>query len=1105
MLKKLAILFYIFLSFACFAQNQANKMPSAPGVINSNLPGTEPNTERNNGPPAVVMSPGNDDCSNATSITAGTTLGSETNNGAFSDGPTPSCWSSVWDNVWYKFTVPAGGASYSVTVKGGSIRNPKLAIIKFSTACSNSGATTMACNSINATGTSTSVSVSACLAAGTYYIDVDDEASSGTAGSFSITLTQTGTGGIPANDACSSPTSLITSVGTSGSNACASIAATDPTFCTYNTFGTAEASVWYQYTLAAAGNITLTLNGGTIQYPNISFYTAGTCGTASSFVSSGVCGSVNSGSTSTLTTSINCLAAGTYYIAITDDNGNGGSTGTFTITPTFTASSGAPVNDNCASAINLGTVSTSTTTTGTNICATVDQSPFDPSCFNYSANVWYKFTAAAGSSYSISVNAGTITYPAIEVYSGTCGSFTELACVSNHSGNTSVSSVANCLAAGTYYVAVDYDSHNGNGSQGTFSISINATSNCSGAPTGGTTISTLNSTTCGGSNNVTLSLSGNSTGCGITYQWQSSTNNSTWTVISGANSSTYNATVSSNTYYQCVLTCSNGGATNTSTSVLVSGSTTNANDNCANATAIPIAANTNIGSYIGTIAGTNACATADGSNSSCFTINQNVWYTFTAPVAGNYFVGITAGTMVYPEISILKGSCGALTESNCAGVNNSGSIIDSDHFTSTYGYSPFSLFGTSYSYGGICSVSAGGTVYVMVDNYKSSGGSAGTYTVTVATIINDDISTPLIINTCGTNFNSSTIGATNCGNGVGDNYYNNLDGNTGTVCSGSAGASAGDCSNGTASSSNDGNACVNGGDVGYTVQNDSWYEFCVTATSTITLTFAPVISSCLPAGTSNSALQISVFTGSVGSLTKVAGGYCNMEVTSSVVYTYSLTANQCTFIEVDGALGTNCDYSLNAAIIPTCVLSVDLIYFTGINEQGRIKLNWSSASETNAGRYVIERSSDGIDYKPVANIKATSNTTRQTDYSTYDEHPIMNGVNYYRLSEFDINSKGGVLAQTFVSNTGAFPHFMAYPNPSNGKVTISINNFAVPAVTVVIYDVYGRMAWTSDVNLDNGTSLQQVDLSLFEAGVYYIETSDGTNFYKQSLLISKNN
>src|SRR4029077_9297462 len=57
----------------------------------------------------------------------------------------------------------------------------------------------------------------------------------------------------------------------------------------------------------------------------------------------------------------------------------------------------------------------------------------------------------------------------------------------------------------------------------------------------------------------TLSLQNTTTGTGITYQWQSSPDNSTWTNIAGATSSTTEQTQSTATYYRCAVICSAGG------------------------------------------------------------------------------------------------------------------------------------------------------------------------------------------------------------------------------------------------------------------------------------------------------------------------------------------------------------------------------------------------------------------------------------------------------------------------------------------------------------------------------------------------------------------
>lgn len=565
------------------------------------------------------------------------------------------------------------------------------------------------------------------------------------------------------------------------------------------------------------------------------------------------------------------------------------------------------------------------------------------------------------------------------------------------------------------------------------------------------------------------------------------------------------------TYYLMVWSDGTPGANTYYGNFTLNTTFTPSNDCCNGATAITMNSGATIDSYSGTVTGNNSTATADGSVY-CFTPNKNQYYSFTAPVAGSYYCGITPGTMTDPEIAVYKGSCGSFTLSNCAGYDGT-NIKDANHATVytaagtyTLTYAPFSLYSSNYTYGGVCDLGLGETAYIMVDNY--SGGTSGTYTLTVANISNDDITNPLLITSCGSIFNGTTVGATNCGNGLGSGLQNDVDNNTGTTCTnnaavtscGTAGAAGNACYGGA---TNQTDANKNGGDIGYSIENDSWYEFCVISACTVTITFSVNSASCLVPSSGTAGLQLSAFTGSAANLTKIYGGYCLENIATSVSFSFAATAGACYFFEVDGYSGANCPYTLQATMVPSCVLPVKLLYFTGANEEGKTKLEWATAEEENSDKYVIERSEDGINYVPLGTIKAKVNTSTKTEYVFYDDHPLINKVNYYKLSEFDRNGVGGVLAQTFVNNTANFPKFNVYPNPSTGKFTISLHNFSVPNVLVEIFDVYGKSVWSSNIELNEGKNIQEVDFLNFDEGIYIIRTSDGDAFYKQRLIISR--
>ena len=98
-----------------------------------------------------------------------------------------------------------------------------------------------------------------------------------------------------------------------------------------------------------------------------------------------------------------------------------------------------------------------------------------------------------------------------------------------------------------------------------YTINVVPVPSCSGTPNAGTASISL-STGCPGSS-FNLSSTGLSTGTGISYQWQSSTNGTVWSNISGATATTYSTTTSSTLQYRMLTTCSISSLSNNSNAV----------------------------------------------------------------------------------------------------------------------------------------------------------------------------------------------------------------------------------------------------------------------------------------------------------------------------------------------------------------------------------------------------------------------------------------------------------------------------------------------------------------------------------------------------------
>lgn len=156
-----------------------------------------------------------------------------------------------------------------------------------------------------------------------------------------------------------------------------------------------------------------------------------------------------------------------------------------------------------------------------------------------------------------------------------------------------------------------------------YNLVVTGGSGCTGTPAPGNTLTSA-SPVCPGTS-FTLSLQNSTSGSGVGYQWQSSPNNSTWTNIGGATSSTLTTTQTVSTYYRCAVTCSS--STGLSASVQV---TMNNFLNCY------CAANN-----------TSGCGFSDVINNVTFgTLNNSTGCTAT-PAYTNY-----GGTVAAPNITI---------------------------------------------------------------------------------------------------------------------------------------------------------------------------------------------------------------------------------------------------------------------------------------------------------------------------------------------------------------------------------------------------------------------------------------------------------------------
>jgi trimeric autotransporter adhesin len=102
-----------------------------------------------------------------------------------------------------------------------------------------------------------------------------------------------------------------------------------------------------------------------------------------------------------------------------------------------------------------------------------------------------------------------------------------------------------------------------------YNFIVVAATPCTGIPNAGNATTTISNILCPGAQ-FTLGLAGSSLQSGLSYQWQSSPDNTTWTSIATATAFNYTTTQAAPTmYYRNIVTCTAGGGKDTSVEVQV--------------------------------------------------------------------------------------------------------------------------------------------------------------------------------------------------------------------------------------------------------------------------------------------------------------------------------------------------------------------------------------------------------------------------------------------------------------------------------------------------------------------------------------------------------
>ncbi len=183
----------------------------------------------------------------------------------------------------------------------------------------------------------------------------------------------------------------------------------------------------------------------------------------------------------------------------------------------------------------------------------------------------------------------------------------------------------------------------------------------------------------------------------------------------------------------------------------------------------------------------------------------------------------------------------------------------------------------------------------------------------------------------------------------------------------------------------------------------------------------------------------------------------------------------------------------NGGINGNAPLPLELLSFEAYKQNKKSLLQWNTRFEIDVDKYVIERSSSGINFYAIGE-QVSFNTIGNQVYNFVDEQPLAND-NFYRLKCIDKNGQIKYAAVKKLRFSDKENDISIYPNPALNQ-TIFINSPSY-CIEEHLYDATGKLIKTFGVR---GKDIR-LNLQGIEKGIYQLKIITNTTIYVRKIVV----
>ncbi len=176
------------------------------------------------------------------------------------------------------------------------------------------------------------------------------------------------------------------------------------------------------------------------------------------------------------------------------------------------------------------------------------------------------------------------------------------------------------------------------------------------------------------------------------------------------------------------------------------------------------------------------------------------------------------------------------------------------------------------------------------------------------------------------------------------------------------------------------------------------------------------------------------------------------------------------------------------------ILPITSNKFTAAQNKQYVTLNWQTDTELNNRYFVLERSSNAVNYAAIAQVNSVGTGATAHEYNFTDKQPVQ-GTNYYRLKQTDADGKysySKMLSINYIK-PGTI---LLLPNPAKDQLTVKGLN-AANISTISLLNIQGKLIHQFTAKQITAYSF---NISNISAGTYMVWVKDNNGVVTQKFI-----